>query len=211
VAESILKQIPSTIPLKNDIESLVLEQNIEFFLFIIMSVQDIGLQEVNQVLKITRTKQLTKSFFKNLEINEHPKAKLIAQELKKSFDKPIMRFKKISGEELKSIFPEKTNQTIFAIKPRGDGYVDLPYWDSENSWRWEVNKLRNEVAHSMVLKRLPVGGLIEKTTLFFYVDDDNNDLQNMYEISNPSEYFTNTFTRMKELVLKIREILNSQI
>ncbi len=51
VAESILKQIPNTVPLKNNIESLLLEQNLEFFLFMIMSVQDIVLQEVNQVLK----------------------------------------------------------------------------------------------------------------------------------------------------------------
>ena len=91
VAESILKQIPNTVPLKNNIESLTLEQNIEFFLFMIMSVQDIGLHEVNQVLNITSEKQFQRLFFKNLETSKNTKAKLIDQELKKSFNRSHLR------------------------------------------------------------------------------------------------------------------------
>ncbi len=208
VSESILKQIPNNVPLKNDIESLVLEQNIESFLFFLSSAQDIVLQEINSVLKITKDKKNKREFFSKLSKCENPKGKLISQELDKSFNKPVMKFRRISGEELKRIFPLETDSLVFGLKKRDDGFFDLPYWDSETSWRWEINKLRNEVAHNTVLKRLPMQGLVEKTTLFFLVNDDDYSSINRYEIKNPLEYFTNAFIKMKDLLFKIRQILN---
>lgn len=181
VAESLLEQISSSIPVnRSGFDYMLLETQVESFLFFIVSVHDAVFAKMNEKLQLN-LEQIDLAnmyqFKRGSKMNSD-----IANILNHYFVQPTFRIRKITPKRAADL---RTTGNSFGIMDRiveyggtVEGLANLHrwhpkidksamsltngfyerYWNVENSWLWLVRKMRDEITHGRLIMSLGYNG-----------------------------------------------------
>ena len=207
VAESVLDDIRSAIPLRPNYDTLVLETHVETFLFFIVSAQDVILREINKKFNFFHDRNVNPyDILKNLNIND-PTQTEIKKVMDKYFGKPYRTTKQLDKTSYEKILSHGLiTETMYTYEK--DGAYYHTYWYRGNTRLWELRKLRNKISHERIMSTNTYVGSKEVVTFVIELVEKVKTPLNFIEIEHPYDYLSESFNQTKQFITEIRQIIS---
>ena len=189
VAKKFLDSMPDNFSNKTS-KRVDFEITAEGFLFFIVSAKDRLLQEIN------------KKFPDSL-----PNHCVSWDRLKSNIDEDLNP----KFAEIKKIIDDSLKPSEYVVS-MPDGEITLE-WKRNNSWLWEINRLRNNIAHNNILNQAVsqvMGADIQDSPrLIMRIKDERlthgpHPGLRVLEIENPSTYFKECYNKFEKLKTDVR-------
>lgn len=185
VAKHFLDKIPTAIPNKNSLEHFLLETNVDCFLFFSSSITDVVKIEINNRFELFNKNNVFYIHGIRKKLGNTGAQKQVKDTIARYFSTPIRHSGQNAGVKSRLVHTEQ-------------GYFDVT-----NSTLWELQILRNKVAHGRIAD-ISNGQI----SLDFTIRDRENPKYRRI-IENPNAYFSGIFERLTSFVEQIR-LLNPQ-
>jgi len=213
-AEFKLKSLPKSVPLDSK-NKILLEMNIEEFLFFSVNAIDILLQGINKKLdlKILSHRINQKTIIDTLNINKNQKSELILKQFENFFQIPTHQEKIISDEEFSKASAESVNAMIFFSEYENRNRIKYHHvWNKSKSSLWILRNQRNLITHNSLLTDGGLRGTVPaKDFLRVYLVYNNSNIKiwdSLY-CENPWKFYSDSFNDVWKFIENIHSILNS--
>lgn len=179
VAKHFLDKIPASIPNENSLEHFLLETNVDCFLFFSSSITDVVKIEINNRFDLFDKDNVFYIHGIRKKLGNTGAQKQVKDTIARYFSTPMRHDGQNAG--IKS----------------GLVHTEQGYFDATNSALWELQVLRNKVAHGRIAN-ISNGQI----SLDFTIRDRENPKYRR-TIENPNAYFSGIFERLTSFVEQV--------